>query len=95
MTCPVSVQKDPHAALCVFLVGDSIPLYALPDGVDGRAKMLGSLLDTNTCPGRMSCGVLSLFHMGILLDHQGRGRKPLDGNLARLRERKSLATTKE
>jgi len=94
MTCPVNVQKDPHVALCVFLVSDSIPLYALPDGVDGRAKMLGGLLDTNTCPGRMSCGVLSLFHMGIL-DHQGRGRKPLDGNLARLRERKSLATTKE
>ena len=82
-------------ALCVFLVSDSIPLYALPDGVDGRAKMLGGLLDTNTCPGRMSCGVLSLFRMGIL-DHQpGPKAPPLDGNLARLRERKSLATTKE
>jgi hypothetical protein len=68
MSCPVSVQEDPHAAFSVFLVADSIPLYALPDGVDGRAKMLGGLLDANTCPGWMSCGVLSLSHTGIL-DH--------------------------
>jgi hypothetical protein len=64
MSCPVGAQEDPHAAVCIFLVGDSIPLYALPDGVDGRAKMLGGLLDANKCPGRMSCGVLPLSQIG-------------------------------
>jgi hypothetical protein len=64
MSCPVSVQEDPHTTFCVFLVGDSIPLYALPDGVNSRAKTLGGLLDANTCPGRMSCGVLSFSHTG-------------------------------
>jgi hypothetical protein len=64
MSCLVGIQDDPHTVVCVFVVGNSAALNALPDSVHGRAKMLGSLFEANTRPGLVSCGILYLSHEG-------------------------------
>ena len=54
LSWPAGVQKDPHTAVGVLLVGDSTPLHTLSDSIHRSAEMIGGLRDANTLGGRMS-----------------------------------------
>ncbi len=68
LSWPAGVQQDPHAAVVVPLVRDGTALDTLSEGVYGSTEMIGCLRDANTFGGRMSCGVLSVFPHGPMLD---------------------------
>src|SRR5215210_2762030 len=76
LSWPAGVQQDPHAAVAVPLVGDSLALDPLSEGVHGGAEMIGRLRDANTLGGRRSCRVLSVFSHGPMLDPSETTRKP-------------------
>ena len=54
LSWPAGVQKDPHTAVDILLVGDSTALHALSNSIHRSAEMVGCLRDANTLGGRMA-----------------------------------------